>query len=165
MYHLDFLVRTPTIQFLRSRNKTFYMWQLFASFVAPDRFNPYPLGTPGDIKAHYRAEYGSCMELYGERYGFDLSGNITFGYVGRAAGFHSEQLRFGAGIAQILDTGALGGLDTFGDAPEDEVGVRAGIALYDRCRSSCTEDDLSAILNQFRAEYVSTLSAQSACPL
>jgi hypothetical protein len=56
--------------------------QMFASFVAPDRLNPHPLGTPADIKAHYLDEYGQCMSLFGQSYGFDFVGNVVFGYIG-----------------------------------------------------------------------------------
>lgn len=175
LYHLTFLAGTPSIQFLRDRNiykpglGLAYNLQLFASFVAPDSWNSHPLGTPADIKEHYLEEYGRCVSYFDQDYGFDLMGNISFGYIGRVAGYSEGVLRLGAGVAQMLDTFTGGGgfvaatWSTFGDAPEDEVGTRMGSALYDKCGQNCSINDLESVLNQFRAEYVSTLSSGSAC--
>lgn len=114
--HLNFLVNTETIQYLHNRYENtaapfgigkagfdLFRWpydqQLFYSFVAPDRWNDRPHidgpgsgRTPGDIKGMYRSEYLSkqgqeYISLFGRDFNFDMVGNLTFGYIGSAAGY------------------------------------------------------------------------------
>jgi hypothetical protein len=180
LYHLNFLSGTNTITFLRDHVNPYmdfigklHYAQIFASFVAPDRWNPHPLGTPGDIKAHYESaytvgdpEHKRCMSLFGEDYGHDFVGNVVFGYIGRVAGFDEEFLLWGAGLAQELDTKTGGGGfigESGGDAPEDIVATRVGLELYQKCGTDCTMADIEEVLRDFRAQYEASTSAESLC--
>jgi len=180
--HLRFLSNTSTMQYLESlpisldtiaeRNK------LFGAFVAPDRLweQHHTEGTPADIKDIYIDEFatdtssGFCIELYGQEYGPDVPGNIIYGYLARQAGFANTTALAAAGVAQLGDDEMNPNVELnidweniftyYGDAPEDQIAVRMGLALYDRCPNSyeCTDDDFISVLNEFRDEYVANAS-------
>jgi hypothetical protein len=171
IYHLHFLINTPTIRDMNSQSSlTLRDIYRFAAFVAPDglmrQLTGHPDGSPADIKSFYtRFEndngQGVCIELFGQPHGRDVPGNLAFGYIGSHAGFSPLVLLGGAGIAQALDdirTGsAVSSVDfasDFGDSPEDQVAAEMGIVLYRLCGSFCTSSDIETVLTIYRSQYV-----------
>ncbi len=90
-----------------------------------------------DFKADIPKEFKESGVTLGDfRMDFDAVANIHFGFVGRAAGFNGEFLKFGAGIAQWnqwKDTNPsnIGPWHTYLDDPFDYWCVDFGIFLHD----------------------------------
>jgi RHS repeat-associated protein len=107
------------------------------------------------------------VQLGGHELNYQAVANIHFGFVGRAAGFGSEVLRAGAGIAQFMDwydkdpsaIGPLGYetengvLRTYFDQPFDSWCVVFGIYLYEMYRDELTEETFEQALQEFIEIY------------
>ena len=102
-------------------------------------------GRPLDYKAQIYQQYGAQVRVGPRKFDFDIFANINYGYVGRAAGFSEQELRGGAGAAQIVDNvlkpllnGAnpkwenIGPVTSYFDDPRDQAAIRIGIRLWDR---------------------------------
>jgi RHS repeat-associated protein len=177
MYHLDFLINTSTIATLRSRSKDAIKAHAFASFMAPDDMVTHPFGSPGDIKDFYKRylpDRGlppgeNCITSFGQKHGFDIGGNIAFGYVGSHVGYSEWELLFFAGIAQFghnflrykLNTKEYDSWlfsESHGDDPMDQVAVSMGVELYNRCGTDCTIDQVEGVFNDFRQAEINATS-------
>ena len=109
-------------------------------------------GAPWDYKLPvlYRRrgfEWGGAnIRMCCDWYWYEAVANIHYGYVGKAAGFTSLELKAGAGAFQywesrdreeyqeMIEAGEVG-LHTYFDEPEDQAGIQLGLDLYNERRS------------------------------
>ena len=94
-------------------------------------------GTTGDEDWYFPIEGNSQDE-----YNYDIWSNIHYGYVGKAAGFSTFELKVGADLA---DGGRR--------IPADDVSVRIGIELWEKHGSNLTEDQLRQAIIDHTDEY------------
>ena len=130
--HLSLLALMPFLQVATIVAKT-VAYQKWTSIVAS--------GKALDYKERITDGLDQWWHLYqGRGFRFDLWANISYGYVGRAAGFTSYELAAGAGLAQVhdktYDAGYLQSCDTLNilacaDDPLDREAIRFGIRLYE----------------------------------
>ncbi|MBM4460528.1 MAG: hypothetical protein FJ011_22685 [Chloroflexi bacterium] len=93
---------------------------------------------PWDFKARIEREIGKTVQLGGDWHEWSTTGNITYGFLGAAAGFSRFELRAGAGIAQVNDVlkgkpdARLGPPRTYFDTTDDFWAVEFGYQLYEK---------------------------------
>jgi len=136
---------SPEMQFLRHNNDAFFMKALVSPVLAA-------LGSVGnmilfksyvgdgkkyDVKDQIRSTLGfEIIILDDQAYEYSTAGNMLYGFYGRAAGYSSEILHAGAGVAQLSDHrrcgDEMGPLKTYMyDTVDDYYAVEFGIYLYD----------------------------------
>ena len=78
---------------------------------------------------------------------------MHYGFVGRAAGFHLDELIWGSDIAQMADTGE-------GDDGRDPEAITEGYRLYGRKSGGVTWEDLTAIMERHGAGWGRVMAAR-----
>jgi len=119
-----------------------------------------------------------------EWFEYSVPGNIHYGYVGRAAGFSSSVLHFGASVAEVMDPAHEEEIKALGkyfvnvhlalpclpikmhlyvnfqwwsagfDDPTDFAAVDLGIALYERARTNVTLVDFQYLLPEYSSRLM-----------
>jgi hypothetical protein len=93
-------------------------------------------GAKYDVKDKIELQLGKNTKIGNNWYEYSTSGNILYGFYGKAAGFTEFELRAGAGAAQLADynedpTRGKGDLSTLYDTEDDYAAVGFGMYLYD----------------------------------
>jgi len=147
---------SPEVQYIRLQNQLASAgpWGASAKALAYHEF--YMLvrdSGPWDFKDQVQAELGPSIRLGGQWFEYSTPGNISYGFLGKAAGFSGAELHGGASIAQIRDYIAgedpdvtIGGPETLLDTSDDFYAVEFGIQLYNKYGSDVTVEELSALL-------------------
>ena len=138
----------------------------FQLFAAKKFYSLVHDGAIFDFKDKISITLGQSILIDGDWYEFSTAGNILFGYYGRAAGFSTQSLHAGAGVAQVIDftknfsgmsnglqdDGArLGPISNFFDTPDDYAAVEMGAILYDQA-GPLTYDVFSRVLQEYKNE-------------
>jgi len=173
---------------LRSESEEMRFWGGSVSAVAAyvGWYNYVKKDAPLDVKGQYRQRYGvaatSSMNMFGDGWTTELSGNLLYGYVGRHVGFTAGILEAGAGVAQFQDhcleanrPGLVGpGADgcrirnrnpATWDQPADQAEIRVGIELYERHGDMFSESpdvtpEKLRLLEEVLAKYRSDIPKQ-----
>jgi len=123
----------------------YIMWIEMVKTDAPWDFKRPILEAQGEF-----AWGGENIRMCCDWYWYEAVANVHYGYVGRAAGFTSLELKAGAGAAQYQEyrnaewyrekiaEGEIG-WHTYYDEPEDQAGIRIGLDLYNEGTSLTPE--------------------------
>ena len=139
---------------LQNQSASAGLWGASAKAVAYHEF--YMLvrdSGPWDFRDQIRRNLGESIRLGGQWFEYSTPGNISYGLLGRAAGFTGAELHGGASIAQIRDymvgedpDVTIGGPETLFDTSDDFHAVEFGIQLYEKHGPDVTIAEFNAML-------------------
>ena len=105
-------------------------------------------GARYDFKDAIRVEYKNLITLAGMKFpdGFQMPGNIFFGFLAAATGFAKVAAHGGAGLVELVDyvknaaagnkPKITGDKSTFYDGPDDYAAIEFGYSLYEKAYKS-----------------------------
>jgi len=135
------------IQFIKSNLGTaatcvYNQGNILAAYLA--FYNVVRTGGQWDFKEKIEAIVGDNIRMSGKWYFNDVPGNISFGYLGTAAGFDSNTLHCGADFAN-------NGIPcSHTDPSQDFNGIEAGIQLFNiSSGANITENSLKSVLDEY----------------